>query len=297
MYEQQIERIRELIRRYDTNKVDVLDLDGTVVDINLLTSTVSGILGYGIKQNLNYSIRKWLSENFSSYFDNPRMTTKEAIDYIEDGLFVDITEDQIQEIIHTGIEDIVKSCFSLPRTLLLAMRRRNPRRLILCITGTPQEIADIVCPLLGFDAAIGSFYPKKNGRYVEGERNFESGCNKGNILNMLTEECGIDIQDAIMVGDTKYDLDLFYRATYPIAMNPKKDLQYDLRRLSFPWWKAQKIAWIDQRLGHPMEDHLIWLPENTSRLVEADISQILPQDILELMYSIEEKRMQKWFSH
>jgi phosphoserine phosphatase len=300
MYEKQIEQIRALMRRYDTNKVDILDLDGTVVDINLLTSTVNGILEFGIRYPIDYLVRQGLSKlcinpDHISYIDN-RLTSKEAIKYIEDGLFVNVTEEQIQEIIHTGIEDIVKSCFSFPRALILAMRHRVPRRLILCITGTPQEIADVVCPLLGFDAVVGSYYPKKNGKYVDGKRNFDAGCNKRKIIKMLIKECGINLEGFIAAGDRKFDLDLLCHATYPIAMNPKRDLQQYLRKSIWSRGEFRKIAWIDQKLDRPMEDCFIWVTNKTNMLVETDISQILPHDIIELMYKIEEKRARKWFS-
>jgi HAD superfamily PSPase-like hydrolase len=48
---------------------------------------------------------------------------------------------------------------------------------------------------------------------------------KGKILEKLIEKLGLEKEDVIVVGDTKYDVDMFKRAGLKIAFNPTDEIK------------------------------------------------------------------------
>lgn len=123
--------------------------------------------------------------------------------------------------------------YQYPKAVLttLSSLEAEDRRLILSITGAPQLIADPFCSALNFDIAIGcDYYLDKLGRFT-GERDETPAIRKNEVLTVLAEDCGIDLDDSMGMGDTMSDLPIFLAVNprYRWAINPKAELLTTMR--------------------------------------------------------------------
>lgn len=291
------ERIRALMAELKTNTVSVFDFDGTVIDGNLLAETVFNLVKHRlpkeaparikIEQALSVAPRE-IDGRVSIYSDPCR---KLAIPLVESGIFCGMNANEIRELQHICMQDIVASCFSWPLALILALRRCKPRGLILCITGTPQYIADMVCPILGFDAAIGVTYANDGDVFVEGKPELSPGMHKNRVMRWLAEYCELNLQNAIAVGDSKFDIGMFDSATYPIAINPKLDLIPHVRESG----RTEKpIAWVDQKLGEGAEEIRCWLPKHNKSLRQAVLKDFLPDNVCQAIGEVILEMRRSW---
>ncbi len=286
MDEKIFERLRYLINDNDGyTHAHVFDIDGTLVDDNLLLRTTIalsrevGINPLATMEHDDYPAiaYKYWGPNFASDIQ------KIAIKMWDNNFFSGMHVSQIKELQYLGLPRIIKSCLSFPRLLILALRRQKPRPLLIAISGMLQEIADIVCLPLGLDLVIGIDRPKIDGYFTDEKPNLDPGMDKGKVMDLLSRECQINWTDCIALGDTLYDLPSFERARYPIAINPKPDLQKKIRSSSSETWHAKRIAWVDQFAGEKANSCSIWLPNERGKLVSCDAENILPHNVLNEM--------------
>lgn len=292
-----VENVKRIASNHRATTADLFDLDGTVIDGNLLAETVFNYVLHRMPKGSAVRARVDLALSASSKEVDGRASIYDpafkglAIRLVEIGLFLGLNAEALRELQTLYLENVAASCFSWPRALALALRLRQPRGLVLCVTGTPQAIADLLCPILGFDAAIGCEYAKEGDVFVDGESDLNPGLHKDRIVLGLEKECGLVFDQAIAVGDSKFDLDMLGRVAYPVAMNPKPDMFEAIResgRIGKP------IAWVDQTIGERVEDARCWLPCKDGRLRFAQPKDFLPTDVCGLMAAAAEEMRRSW---
>ncbi|MDF1497257.1 MAG: HAD hydrolase family protein [Patescibacteria group bacterium] len=289
------------MKKHKTSEADVFDLDGTVIGSNILKGLVMGLDTeikskkqgyYPAKKKLKFQklLNSGREPKLSVGFE-PDPSQGNVISLVESGFFIGMKVDHVKERIYAGMDQILQTRNDFTQLLILALRRRKPRRLIICITGTPHEIANAICPFFGFDFAIGCMYAQSSGIYTDGKSNLDSGLNKGKVMDELSRDCGIVWKDAIALGDSPFDLEMFERSKYPIAINPNKKLQKIIRTTRNPNWVNGTIPWIDHIEGDALEGVHIWLPNNQGLLTETYVNSLLPEDVINVMSDIYEERL------
>jgi phosphoserine phosphatase len=93
-------------------------------------------------------------------------------------------------------------------------------------------VADPFCRALNFDLAIGCDYFLDETRHFTGERDETSAIRKDEVLKVLSQDCGIDLDASIGMGDTMSDLPIFLAThiAHRWAINPKPELLATMRR-------------------------------------------------------------------
>ncbi|MFA6099490.1 MAG: haloacid dehalogenase-like hydrolase [Patescibacteria group bacterium] len=135
-----------------------------------------------------------------------------------------------EKVVKTGLERV----YQFPQALLNCLATQPPetRRLILSVTGAPQMVADPFCQALNFDVAIGCNYFLDETGHFTGERDETSAIRKDEVLKVLAQDCGIDLDESIGMGDTMSDLPILLAVNirYRWAINPKPELLAAMRR-------------------------------------------------------------------
>jgi phosphoserine phosphatase len=288
MNQKTIKKIRSLMKRHGTNQAHVFDLDGTIVNANILTLIVRSLIyelyptpseRLAFVKSLTRDAPNSVIKNGTIIWDYTCIDSADAVHLIESDLLIDRPVIEVCNHLSSLRMGIMQRTYRFPLAVIDALHKRKPRPLIICITGTPQEIAENIYKKLGFDVVVGCEYPKKNGRYIQGVKMLDSGLNKGKIMDQLQAHCAIVWTNCIAFGDNKYDVDMFDRSTFPVAMNPKTNLQNIVRTKINPRWKAQRIAWADQRIGESANECRIWVANADHKLQEVSFNDILPNDI------------------
>lgn len=124
--------------------------------------------------------------------------------------------------------------YQFPKALLGCLNDQpiETRRLLLSITGAPQMIADHFCKALKFDLAIGCDYFVDSVGIFSGGRDETPAIRKGEVLKVLAQDCGIDLDESIGMGDTMSDWDVLLNVhiRYRWAINPKSEMLDAMRR-------------------------------------------------------------------
>jgi len=254
---------------------DVFDVDGVVVRGRLLFNLIYAV---AMEMEEKREYRKLFREKLElAHWGQISSYTLglDAIDLADNNFFVGLESDRVRGIALKMARRSLGNSYPFARHLIDALHERpvEQRRLVLAITGTPEEIATPLCQLLGFDAVISTVYhTDAKGRYTTG-RNLEAGLKKGSIMDQLADECRIDWEGSIGAGDSKRDIEILERVSHPLAVNPETPMQDYVR--SHP-----KVAFISdsQKKGIHM-----FRADDKGRLHEVGYEDILPSDIAQVM--------------
>lgn len=108
----------------------------------------------------------------------------------------------------------------------LIAQTRSQGYYLVAVSGSPHEIVSIFVKSLKFDAAFGTLYAIKNGRYT-GEIELDNSVkDKSKVIRLFLEDYGLeaDLERSLAVGDTEGDIPTLSLVGQPIAFNPNRGL-------------------------------------------------------------------------
>jgi phosphoserine phosphatase len=211
----------------------ISDLDGTVGKRQLLISLLL-FLGDTFSDK---KVAVWPLVNAMREYENGPLAFPEVVkvalrvlpDAIE-GMNAQAVEYLAHEVARRDLSRI----YQFPKAVLdcLNVQPVESRRLLLSITGAPQMIADHFCQALKFDVAIGCDYFVDNVGLFSGGRDETPAIRKDEVLKVLAQDCGIDLDESIGMGDTMSDWNVLLRVhpRYRWAINPKFEMLAAVRR-------------------------------------------------------------------
>ncbi|MDD5726898.1 MAG: haloacid dehalogenase-like hydrolase, partial [Patescibacteria group bacterium] len=219
-------------------------------------SDLDGTVG---KRQLLISLLLFLGETFSDKKRAVRPLEQAMLDYGEGGLAfpevvttaLRVLPDAIRGMDYQAVEYLAREVarrnlsmtYQFPKTVLSCLKDQpiESRRLLLSITGSPQMVADHFCQALKFDVAIGCDYFVDSVGLFTGGRDETPAIRKDEVIKVLAEDCGIDLDESMYMGDTMVDLPGFLAVCikYRWAINPKSELQGAIRRNP-----CHNIVWI-----------------------------------------------------
>jgi HAD superfamily hydrolase (TIGR01490 family) len=111
----------------------------------------------------------------------------------------------------------------------MARRLKQAGYHLIAISGSPQEILDLVLKPLGFDRSWGTVLAQDDrGRYT-GKVLQDPFKNKRQVLEQFLEDAGVGLEGSVGMGDTLSDVGFLELVRTPIAFNPNRAL-FDVAR-------------------------------------------------------------------
>lgn len=211
----------------------ISDIDGTVGKRQLLISMLLFLGGtFSDKRAAIWPLGQAMRE-----YQDGQLAFPEVVK-----LALRVLPDAIQGMDYHAVEYLAREVakrdlsriYQFPRAVLGCLNDQpvESRRLLLSITGAPQMIADHFCEALKFDVAIGCDYFVDSDGLFSGGRDETPAIRKDEVLKVLVQDCGIDLDESIGMGDTMSDWNVLLRVhpRYRWAINPKFEMLEAMRR-------------------------------------------------------------------
>jgi len=222
----QSNKIREValsLRALKAKKIIFTDIDGTIYQWQLLIDLVLVIAKHYPKKR---PVVQPLRDAISSYRKRvlPFSIVINILISIIPEVIRGVDKKRVTRFAVSRARSVGSRVYIFPKTLLDVARSITADPwLIVAITGSPQEVADPFCKQLGVHVTIGSFYDSDKKGIYTGERDIDSGINKGAILGAIRDACPeIDWASCIALGDSEHDIGMHDECGYAIAVNPNQ---------------------------------------------------------------------------
>jgi HAD superfamily hydrolase (TIGR01490 family) len=113
-----------------------------------------------------------------------------------------------------------------PQMLTVAHEHQDAGRPVYIVTAAPQELADMLAPVLAFDGAIGSRFSEVREGVYTGRTGgtFVYGEGKARAIRQLAGREGIDLALSYAYSDSASDLPMLRVVGHPVAVNPDQAL-------------------------------------------------------------------------
>lgn len=135
-----------------------------------------------------------------------------------EGVRVEDMQDAAEEL----VREYGQRVYPFTRELIRACKEAG--YLTVAISGSSEDAVKPFCEQFGFDIAIGTIYPKRNGRYIAGPGKWLAEY-KDRVMWGVLEPHGITTGHGIIaIGDTRGDFPMLRRVQYPLAFEPSGDL-------------------------------------------------------------------------
>lgn len=208
-------------------KAAFFDIDGTLYREGMITAIFKKMIRSDIISNevwykeLKERYNKW-DKRMGNYDD---YLVRMAEIYIE--AVKGLHRTQVEFIANKVIEQNGDRVYTYTRDRILWHKKMGHK--IITISGSPIELVRAMSIKFGFDDFIGSSYLcDEHERYTGEVIPMWDGANKLRALNQLVEDYNIDLSESYAYGDTKGDLEMLKKVGYPVAMNPTKELIYEV---------------------------------------------------------------------
>lgn len=206
----------------------VFDIDGTLIRWQLYHAVVDrlakkGHLGLDAHEKIHQERMAWKrrehSNAFSAYETYLIELYEKAIEKLDAGVFDGIVEEVANEY-----KDQV---YTYTRGLLQKLKQSG--YFLLAVSGSHNELVEIVSKQHGFDDWVGTNYERKAGRFTGAK--FIASHNKKTILQGLIDKHDLQQSGSYAVGDSQSDAPMLEMVDNPIAFNPDQKLfQYAHKR-------------------------------------------------------------------
>ena len=212
-------------------KFAVFDIDGTLIRWQLYHAVVhklgkAGQLAPGDFEAINASRMEWknrrTNEGFHGYEELLVERLKAALPNVDTATY--------DELVREVLEEYKDQTFTYTRDLV--QRLKADGYLLFAISGSPQEVIDLLAKHHGFDAAIGGQFIRQDGRFT-GDYTTPVFDKKA-ALDSLVEQFGATYDESYAVGDSASDAAMLEAVTHPIAFSHDQNLYKIARAKQWP---------------------------------------------------------------
>ncbi|QQS19399.1 HAD family phosphatase [Candidatus Saccharibacteria bacterium] len=217
--------------RHELRKFAVFDIDGTLIRWQLYHAVVHklgkvGQLGPGDFEAINAARMEWKNrhdtEGFHIYENEVVERLKTALPHIDPAVY-----DQVAEEVFDEYKD---QTFTYTRNLVTELKTKG--YLLFAISGSPQEVIELLAKHHGFDDAISGTFERLNGQFTG--KYATPIFNKKSALDSLIEKHGATYDESYAVGDSASDISLLEAVTHPIAFSPDQNLYRAAKKRNWP---------------------------------------------------------------
>lgn len=199
----------------------VFDIDGTLIRWQLYHAVVHKLgkarqLQPGDFEAINAARMEWknrrTNEGFHAYEELLVSRMKAALPHIDTAVY-----DQVVQEVFDEYKDQV---FTYTRDLVAELKGKG--YLLFTISGSPQEVIELLARHHGFDDAIGGTFERVDGHFTGA---FTTPVfDKKAALDSLVTKHGATYKDSYAVGDSASDAAMLELVTHPIAFSPDQNL-------------------------------------------------------------------------
>jgi len=227
-------------------KFAVFDIDGTLIRWQLYHAAVDalaskGHLGLDASEQIHAERMTWKkrahSEAFSDY-------EKFMIGLYEKAL-INLQPKIFDQIVSEVAEKYKDQVYTYTRDLILQLKKDG--YFLLAISGSHNELVEIVAKQHGFDDWIGSTY-NRNGDKFTGEIKVVSQNKKTELEKLITRH-DLTTKGSYAIGDSHSDAVMMDMVSNPIAFNPDRRL-FDYSRA-----KGWRIVVERKNMIYELEEH------------------------------------------
>ncbi|MDB5170402.1 MAG: HAD-superfamily subfamily hydrolase [Candidatus Saccharibacteria bacterium] len=198
------------------------DIDGTIIRWQLYHAIADELAREGHLDPIQYqkvheARMAWKTRTGDDSFDSYERTLVNLVNVAITGIEVDAAMQAYSSVI-TEYKDQV---YTYTRDLIRDLKAQN--YLLFAISGSQNEIVELLAQHYGFDDFGGTTYEIKDGRFT-GKNNPLRSERKPEFLKQLVEKHGADWQGSIAVGDSESDIPMLSIVQQPIAFNPSRSL-------------------------------------------------------------------------
>ncbi len=278
MQQSKITAVAKALQTKNTDLIVFTDIDGTFYKWQLLIDLVNWIAeSFPEKSGITAPLRQAINDYHHQIapFDKVIKLLLLAIPEV----FAGIPKKRVVNIATNHIEVTFNRVYAFPRAVYQAAKDSGviKPRVLVAVTGAPNEVAEPLCSKYGFDVVIGAHYKTDSRGLYTGKRDIDSGINKGKILDAIKKIARINWSEAMALGDSEADIPMFERCGYSYAVNPNSHLLQYIR--------SNKSDLFMVRSGQKSQTQ-IFAPDNKGRLIERCATCCLPADISERFTSL-----------
>lgn len=204
-------------------KFAVFDIDGTLIRWQLYHAVVDrmaklGHLGLDAHEKLHAERMKWKRrENIDSFSEYENFLIK-----LYESVLSKLNPKVFDRICNEVADEYKSQVYTYTKRLLKKLKQKG--YFCIAISGSHQELVEIVAKEHGFDDWIGSIYHRAAGKFTGIGK--ISSYDKSTALNDLIQQHSLTIKDSYAIGDTISDKPMLAMVENPIAFNPNRELLY-----------------------------------------------------------------------
>jgi len=202
-------------------KFAVFDIDGTLIRWQLFHAIMDELGSQGhipleTYQHIKAARMGWKRRTHGAAFkDYERLLVE-----VHDTLLKTLPVKKFDQAVKTVIEEYKDQAYAYTRDLIKNLKSQN--YVLLAISGSHKELIEQLAQHYGFDAFIGTDYPRENGHF-SGEI-IHHASDKKKVLAALVKKHGLSYESSIGIGDSATDIPMLELVETPIAFNPDQIL-------------------------------------------------------------------------
>ena len=203
-----------------STKLAIIEIDGTLYRWQLVHEIVFTLKRRGVftdeaAKSLDDAYTGWLARAlpYKSYESKVVHTLIDSLPDIPPRLFDEVAQEVANK---SGRKTYVY-------TLRLIKQLKQRGYLLVALSGSQQEVAELFAGQYGFDDCIGSLYERKDGKFT-GKLLRDVPGNKDVIIKEYAAKHGYSLKDSVAVGDSGSDVSILKLVDNPIAFNPDSNL-------------------------------------------------------------------------
>ncbi|QQS18070.1 HAD family phosphatase [Candidatus Saccharibacteria bacterium] len=207
--------------RHARQKFAVFDIDGTLIRWQLYHAVVhklgkAGQLAPGDFEAINTARMEWknrrTNEGFHGYEELLVEKFKAALPQIDPAVY-----DQVVQEVFDEYKDQI---FTYTRDLVAELKGRG--YLLFAISGSPQEVIELLAKHHGFDDWVGGKFERLDGHFTG--KATTPIFDKKAALDLLVAKHNATYDESYAVGDSASDAAMLASVTHPIAFSPDQNL-------------------------------------------------------------------------
>jgi HAD superfamily hydrolase (TIGR01490 family) len=198
------------------------DLDRTLMEGSSAFQYVRASYRAGVMSRRQLAMDAWANIRFRL-----RGSTDEDAEAVRDRAAAHLAGTRVVDIERMGADVLAGILPRLyPQMLAVAHEHQDAGRPAYIVTAAPQELADMLAPVIAFDGAIGSRFSEVLDGVYTGQPTgaFAYGDAKAAMIRGLAAREGIDLSASYAYSDSSSDLPMLRAVGHPVAVNPDHEL-------------------------------------------------------------------------
>ena len=202
-------------------KFAAFDIDGTLMRWQLFHTIVDELAR---RDRVTMSEYKKIRDLFARWKRRTEVNSfhiyEEAMLTTWYALLKTVTPEEYRDAVQAVFEDQKDYTYRYTRNLIKALKQQDYT--LIAISGSHQEIVDMIANYYDFDIATGSVYPTENGKFTGEE--ITPVIDKGVSLKNIVKEHNLTWEGSYAVGDSGSDSKMMEIVENPVAFNPDNTL-------------------------------------------------------------------------